>query len=195
MSLRSAHLGRRRHRSEPPREPHLATARSRLANRTWPPRGAASRPEMAVRTATVRSGGAPLVCSGVSAYPPLTGFEEDHSGRTDMPTIEASTLYGNLNLLILKTVAESPRHGLAIARRILALSEDALRVEEGALYPALHRLAREGYLRAEWGQSENNRRAKYYELTVAGRALLDREMENWIRHTRAVSKVLELAAE
>ena len=112
-----------------------------------------------------------------------------------MPTIEASTLYGNLNLLILKTVAESPRHGLAIARRILALSEDALRVEEGALYPALHRLAREGYLHAEWGQSENNRRAKYYELTVAGRALLDREMENWIRHTRAVSKVLELAAE
>ncbi len=108
-----------------------------------------------------------------------------------MPIIDAANLYGNLNLLILKTLASGPMHGLGIGRRIRALSEDVLQVEEGALYPALHRLERDGYLEADWGVSENNRRAKFYALTVAGQRLLEREMENWARHTQAVAKVLD----
>jgi PadR family transcriptional regulator PadR len=87
-------------------------------------------------------------------------------------------------------LAAGPLHGLAIARRIRAESGDVLQVEEGALYPALHRLERDGCLTSAWGVSETNRRAKYYTLTPAGRALLEREQENWLRHTRAVSRVL-----
>jgi transcriptional regulator len=110
-----------------------------------------------------------------------------------MPIIESSTLYGNLNLLILKMLGDGPMHGLGIARRIRQLSEEVLQVEEGALYPALHRLERDGYLSARWGISEQNRRAKYYELTVGGRKHLAAELENWVRHTRAVSRVLNVA--
>jgi transcriptional regulator len=112
-----------------------------------------------------------------------------------MPNSEASPLYGNLNLLILYTLQAGRQHGLAIARAIRESSDDVLHIEEGALYPALHRLERDGYLGAEWGASENNRRAKYYRLTAAGRRLLARELEAWIRHTRAVSKVLDVALE
>ena len=108
-----------------------------------------------------------------------------------MPIIDAANLYGNLNLLILKTLADGPLHGLAIGRRIRALSDDVLQVEEGALYPALHRLERDGFLSADWGVSENNRRAKFYALTASGRKLLRREVENWTRHMRAVTKVLD----
>jgi transcriptional regulator len=112
-----------------------------------------------------------------------------------MPIIESSTLYGNLNLLILKTLADGALHGLGIARRIRRMSEDVLQVEEGALYPALHRLERDGYLRADWGLSDQNRRAKYYELTAAGRKQLSLELANWVRHTRAVSRVLDVAGQ
>lgn len=112
-----------------------------------------------------------------------------------MPTIEASTLYGSLNLLILKTVAAEPLHGLAIARRIRSMSEEELAIEEGALYPALHRLERDGQLKGTWGLSEQNRRARYYELTASGRELLTRELENWAKRTAAVAKVLGLAEE
>jgi transcriptional regulator len=110
-----------------------------------------------------------------------------------MPIIDAANLYGNLNLLILRTLQAGALHGLAIARGIRAASEDVLQVEEGALYPALHRLERDGYLRADWGVSERNRRAKFYQLTATGRALLEREIANWVRHTAAVSKVLDIA--
>jgi PadR family transcriptional regulator PadR len=110
-----------------------------------------------------------------------------------MSTVQSNTLYGNLNLLILKAVAAEPLHGLAIARRIRSASEDVLAIEEGALYPALHRLERDGHLRGSWGTSEQNRRAKFYELTASGRQLLSREVKNWVRHTTAVAKVLELA--
>jgi PadR family transcriptional regulator PadR len=109
-----------------------------------------------------------------------------------LTAVDAASLYGNLNLLVLKTLAAGPLHGLAIARRIRAESGDVLQVEEGALYPALHRLERDGCLSAEWGVSETNRRAKYYTLTPAGWALLEREQENWLRHTRAVSRVLDV---
>lgn len=109
-----------------------------------------------------------------------------------MTGIEASALYGTLNLLILGSLEEGPLHGLAVRRRIEAVSEDVLSVEEGALYPALHRLERDGLLEAEWGRSENNRRAKFYSLTVSGRARLKRERREWLRHARAVSDVLRV---
>jgi PadR family transcriptional regulator, regulatory protein PadR len=107
-----------------------------------------------------------------------------------MTKIESSTLYGNLNLLILRALEAGEQHGLAIARDIMARSGEVLRIEEGALYPALHRLERDGYVKGKWGQSEQNRRAKYYVLTRSGRALLERERENWLRHAEAVAKVL-----
>jgi PadR family transcriptional regulator len=102
-------------------------------------------------------------------------------------------LQGTLDLLILKTLARGPMHGYGIAVHIQAVSEDVLRVEEGSLYPALHRIEQTGWIGSEWGASENNRRAKYYRLTVAGRKQLAREEENWDRLTRAVGKVLRFA--
>jgi PadR family transcriptional regulator, regulatory protein PadR len=100
-------------------------------------------------------------------------------------------LQGTLDVLILKTLARGAMHGYAIAERIQEVSDDVLRVEEGALYPALHRLELRGLLAAEWGASENNRRAKYYRLTVAGRKELAREMEYWSRMAGAIGRVLQ----
>ncbi len=97
---------------------------------------------------------------------------------------------GTLDLLILRTLADGPMHGFGVARRIEALTEDALRIEEGTLYPALHRLQRRGLLSAEWGVSENNRRAKYYGLTRAGERALGAERESWARLVEAVGRVL-----
>jgi transcriptional regulator len=111
------------------------------------------------------------------------------------PRIDSTSLYGTLNLLILKAVAGGPRHGLAIARFIRASTDDSLTIEEGALYPALHRLERDGLVEAAWGTSENNRRAKYYALTPEGEARLEREREQWLRHTLAVSRLLEAGLE
>jgi transcriptional regulator len=110
------------------------------------------------------------------------------------PRVDASSLYGTLNLLVLRAVAEGPLHGLAILRRIVAGSGDTLSIEEGALYPALHRLERDGLLAAEWGRSENNRRARFYRLTAAGRHELDREAARWRRHTEAVARLLDADA-
>ena len=100
-------------------------------------------------------------------------------------------LQGTLDVLILKTLSWGPRHGYAVARWIQEVSEDVLRVEEGALYPALHRLERRGWIESEWGLSENNRRAKYYQLTPAGREALRAEAARWTRYAAAVFKVLE----
>ena len=102
-------------------------------------------------------------------------------------------LQGTLDLLILKTLSWGPRHGYAVARWIHATTEDTLRVEEGALYPALHRLERRGLIASEWGLSENNRRAKYYELTPPGRAQLQAQSASWARYSAAVGKVLAAA--
>ena len=99
---------------------------------------------------------------------------------------------GTLDLLILKTVALEPMHGWAIAQRIQQVSKDVLQVQQGSLYPALPRLEQQGWLRAEWGASENKRRAKYYSLTKAGRAMLEREMANWERLSDAISLVLRM---
>ncbi len=110
------------------------------------------------------------------------------------PRIDSGSLYGTLNLLVLRAADEGPLHGLAIARRIQADSDDVLQVEEGALYPALHRLERDGLLAAEWGVSENNRRARFYRLTPQGRAELEAEVARWTAHAGAVARVLGVEA-
>ena len=98
---------------------------------------------------------------------------------------------GTVDLLILKTIALEPAHGWAIAQRIRQISKEVLQVNQGALYPALHRLEQQGWIRAEWGQSENNRRAKYYSLTKDGRKYLRQEEANWERLSLAVGLVLK----
>jgi transcriptional regulator len=102
-------------------------------------------------------------------------------------------LQGTLDLLILKALVHGSRHGYGVAEWIHETSEDVLRVEEGALYPALHRLELRGMLSAEWGTSENNRRAKYYSLTTAGRKELTQETEHWRRLSGAVARILQTA--
>jgi transcriptional regulator len=102
-------------------------------------------------------------------------------------------LQGTLDLLILRTLAVGPQHGYSIARRIQQRSDDVLVVEEGSLYPALYRMEEKGWIRAEWGKSENNRRAKFYELTRAGRKQLEEEMALWERVHRAITLVLQAA--
>jgi PadR family transcriptional regulator, regulatory protein PadR len=97
---------------------------------------------------------------------------------------------GTLDLLILKVLALEPMHGWAIAHRIRQMSEDVLRVGQSALYPALHKLEQQGWIEAEWKRSENNRRAKYYALTRAGRKLLAREAEQWERLSSAISLIV-----
>ncbi len=103
-------------------------------------------------------------------------------------------LQGTLDLLVLKTLASQGRmHGYAITLRIEQISENVLRLEEGSLYPALHRMTQSGWLRAEWGASENNRRARYYSLTAAGRKQLAEEERSWAQLTEAVARVLHFA--
>ncbi|HEY2945088.1 MAG TPA: PadR family transcriptional regulator [Vicinamibacteria bacterium] len=100
---------------------------------------------------------------------------------------------GTLDLLILKVVALEPMHGWAIARRIRQMSDDVLRVGQSALYPALHKLEQQGWIEAEWKVSENNRRAKYYALTRAGRNALAKEAEQWERLSAAISLIVSRA--
>ena len=103
--------------------------------------------------------------------------------RIDLPQ-------GTLDLLILKTVALEPQHGWAISERVQQISRGALQIQQGSLYPALHRLERRGWIKARWGTSDNNRRAKYYELTARGRQQLEAEESAWLRLTAAVAEVL-----
>ena len=98
---------------------------------------------------------------------------------------------GTLDLLILKTLALESNHGWGIAQRIRQVSKEVLQVNQGALYPALHRLEQGGWIKAKWGESENNRRAKYYSLTAAGRKYLEQEEANWKRLSTAIGLVLE----
>lgn len=97
---------------------------------------------------------------------------------------------GTLDLLILRTLALGPQHGWGISERVQQMSSDVLRIHQGSLYPALHRLERRGWIKARWGTSENNRRAKYYELTKAGRQQLVTEQDSWHKLTAAVAQVL-----
>src|ERR671934_918146 len=109
------------------------------------------------------------------------------SERLDLPQ-------GTLDLLILKAVALEPLHGWAISERLHQISSERLLVRQGSLYPALHRLERRGWIKARWGTSDNNRRAKYYELTRKGRAQLDTETNAWRKLSAAVAQVLETAS-
>jgi PadR family transcriptional regulator PadR len=99
-------------------------------------------------------------------------------------------LQGTLDVLVLKTLSPGPMHGWGISQRIQQVSEDVLRVNQGSLYPALYRLESQGWIKAEWGVSENNRKAKFYELTRAGRRKLVDETESWERFSAAVARVL-----
>jgi PadR family transcriptional regulator PadR len=102
-------------------------------------------------------------------------------------------LQGTLDMLILKTLTQGPMHGYAVVRSIQHTTDDVLQVEEGSLYPALHRLERRAWIASEWGLSENNRKAKFYKLTRAGRKQLDIESSSWSRLTEAISKVMQTA--
>jgi PadR family transcriptional regulator PadR len=102
-------------------------------------------------------------------------------------------LQGTLALLVLKTLARGAMHGYGITLHIQCVSNEALRVEEGSLYPALHRMEQDGWISAEWGISENNRRARYYQLTAVGRKQLAEEEKSWSQLTRAVASVLQTA--
>jgi transcriptional regulator len=99
-------------------------------------------------------------------------------------------LRGTLDLLVLKTLSWGPMHGLAVLRSIERTTRERLQIEEGALYPALHRMERKGWLDAEWGFTENNRKAKYYRLTAAGRKQLAAELSKWSRYTEVMRLVL-----
>lgn len=105
--------------------------------------------------------------------------------RLDLPQ-------GTLDLLILKTLSLGPRHGWAISERLHEVSRATLQIPQGSLYPALHRLERRGWIASSWGASDNNRRAKFYELTRAGRKQLDTETDAWKRLTRAVALVMDM---
>jgi transcriptional regulator len=111
--------------------------------------------------------------------------------RGDVGTLDL--LQGTLDLLVLRTLSWGPMHGYTVARFIRERSDGAFLIEEGALYPALHRLERQGWIESEWGLSENNRKARFYQLTPRGRAQLRAQVSNWKRYTDAVAGVLEPA--
>jgi transcriptional regulator len=110
-----------------------------------------------------------------------------------MARTKTNLLQGTLDMLILTTLTRGPLHGYEIAQRIQQASEEVLKVEEGSLYPALYRMEGQGWIEAEWGASENNRRAKFYRLTRAGRKHLASETSNWERLCAAITRVLQTA--
>ena len=110
-----------------------------------------------------------------------------------MPTKRIDLPQGTLDLLILRTLALGPQHGWAVSERVQQMSSDVLQIQQGSLYPALHRLERRGWIKARWGTSENNRRAKFYELTASGRKQLEAEKSDWKKLAAAVAQVLETA--
>ena len=110
-----------------------------------------------------------------------------------MGTAKAKLLQGTLDMLILKSLMHGSMHGYGVAKRIQQLADEELTVEEGSLYPALHRLAQQGWISAEWGISDNNQRARYYNLTRSGRRQLETEEANWERLSTAVTRVMRSA--
>jgi PadR family transcriptional regulator, regulatory protein PadR len=136
-----------------------------------------------------------LVPCAENNHLPLTIYKPDNDtvdSREELflgkPT---DLLQGTLDLLILKTVSLEPMNGWAIAKRIVQISNNVLQVQQGSLYPALHRLEHRGWIKAEWRDSENNRRAKYYSLTAAGHKRLETELDNWRRLSGAIGLVIE----
>ena len=110
-----------------------------------------------------------------------------------MPTDKSDLLQGTLDMLILKIVALGPVHGYGISLRIRQISKEVLQVQQGSLYPALHRLEKRGWLTAEWGESENGRQAKFYKLAPKGRKQLQAEESNWERLAQAVTQIMQTA--
>jgi PadR family transcriptional regulator PadR len=110
-----------------------------------------------------------------------------------MPPDKSDLLQGTLDMLILKIVALGPVHGYGISRRIRQISKDVLQVQQGSLYPALHRLEKRGWLKADWGESDNGRKAKFYSLSAKGRKQLTAEESNWNRLAEAVSVIMQTA--
>ena len=110
-----------------------------------------------------------------------------------MTPVASDRLQGSLDMLVLRTLVREPMHGWGISQRIQLLSRDILRVNQGSLYPALHRLEEKGWIAAEWGTSENNRRAKFYRLTATGRKQLERETSSWEDFAEAVFVILRTA--
>ena len=110
-----------------------------------------------------------------------------------MANVRTDLMQGTLELLILKTLARESMHGYGIVQRIHEAAEDLLRVEDGSLYPALYRMEERGWITSEWGLSENNRRAKFYKLTRAGRKQLEAECANWERVSQAITRILQTA--
>jgi PadR family transcriptional regulator, regulatory protein PadR len=125
----------------------------------------------------------PLVLLQVFRYPSCRSKRNQMSARIDLPQ-------GTLDLLILRTLSLEPQHGWGISERVQQMSSEVLRIQQGSLYPALHRLERRGWIKARWGTSDNNRRARYYELTKAGRKQLEAETDLWKQLTTAVNQVL-----
>ena len=109
------------------------------------------------------------------------------------PRSKKDVLQGTLDLLVLRTLTGGPMHGYAITAHIARISDDLLRVEEGSLYPALHRMEQDGWLRSSWGITDKNREARFYELTAAGRRQLEAERQSWARLTEGVGRVLRHA--
>ena len=145
------------------------------------------------------AGASPRSCDKTNSVSPLDSLGDgvvpcshkvSWGAVADNSAEDIDLLQGTLDVLILKTLSWGPRHGYAIARWVHDVSDDVLRVEEGALYPALHRLEKRGWIEAEWGLSENNRKAKYYQLTTLGRQQLRAKATTWARYSAAVSKVL-----
>jgi len=110
-----------------------------------------------------------------------------------MGDAKSELLQGTLDLLILKTLALGPQHGFGISQRIQQVSKEVFQINQGSLYPALHRLEQRGWIAAEWGESDNNRRAKFYALTRTGRKQLETEQRNWAKVTAAIDRILEMA--
>jgi transcriptional regulator len=110
-----------------------------------------------------------------------------------MPTDKSDLLQGTLDMLILKIVALGPVHGYGISLRIRQISKEVLQVQQGSLYPALHRLEKRGWLTAEWGESDNGRQAKFYKLSAKGRKQLQAEESNWERLAQAVKQIMQTA--
>ena len=111
--------------------------------------------------------------------------------KTEFEKSRSDLLQGTLDMLILKTLALEPMHGWGISQRIQQISEGVLNVNQGSLYPALYRLEQQGWIESEWGNTENNRQAKYYQLTVTGRRQLREETQNWERLSAAINQILQ----
>src|SRR5690348_6409124 len=127
----------------------------------------------------------PLVCQGQRFYPPWC-----HKGKAPMADTEIDLLRSSLDLLVLKALNWGPMHGYGISEWIESATASLLLLEEGTLYPALHRLERRGWITSEWGVSDNNRRAKFYRLTTAGRARFRAQAPLWHRHAEAIAVAL-----